>query len=432
MSRWLHAPLALLLLAGAAPAGNLDRALLSRAGQVLEHLNDASCGTAGVLPFRVRVGKHAPTEHSPLSAQLPGRLENALIVVQGGERSAIRVLRSPVGKDGPWRTSRAAFAKLFRQEHEPAWGTGRFKADAFLTGEVSFSAGLKTAQVTIDSVDARSFGTGKLSSRRLASFKVSADLALLRDLGVSLSLASLPRRTEEAALARALEQAALDEKEARPAAGRSPADVAGMRLEVLFDGAVQKIALSSRGVWQAPPVRAGQKVSFRLTRTAAGAGQLGALLRIDGRSTWQEEDDEPALCRKWAFSATTRPQTVLGFYHKKTERRLVVRPFALRPGEARGSWATLDVFAAGKELDQGPHANLTTRSQASARGRTLKDLQARLVRANHLRVTGFASRGSGLRFQTVAFAPLAAVPPAEESNLRSFLGGVTVFIPTAS
>ena len=44
-------------------------------------------------------------------------------------------------------------------------------------------------------------------------------------------------------------------------------------------------------VWRAPPLRAGRKVAFRLTRLAAGTNKLGALLRIDGRSSFAEEDD---------------------------------------------------------------------------------------------------------------------------------------------
>src|SRR5262245_51843644 len=156
MSPRVLSPLVALLLAGPVLAGNLDRALLSRAGQVLEHLNTTPVNTVGVLPFRVQIGKRPAGTHSPLAVQLPGRLENALIVVQGNESGSIRVIRSPEGKQGPWRTSRKAFAALFLDKHTPAWGPGRVKADAFLTGEVSWNAESKSAQVTIERIDAHS------------------------------------------------------------------------------------------------------------------------------------------------------------------------------------------------------------------------------------------------------------------------------------
>jgi hypothetical protein len=416
--------LAALLMAGPAIAGVLDRALLSRAGQVLERIDAAGHKSVGVLPFRVKkAARPASHDAAPLCASLPGRLENALILVQGNDKAAIRVLRGCGLDAGPWHTNAAALAKLFAASFEPAWGGGgKAKADVFVTGEISYTGG-REAQVIVELLEPK-----KAGARKAASFKVDADLALLRDLGLAFGLEK-KARDEAAALAAARAQAREDEKNNRPGAGRTPEDLAGVRVEVLYDGKAQKLTLGRDGAWQAPSPRAGQVVTFALTRLADGEARLGMLLRIDGRSTIGEEEGEQAACQKLLLDGKRKGvrRTVTGVLTRVEGGKPAVRPFPGRAAGARASWIDLDVFAPGEALDDGPESRMSTRALPGAKARTLKELQARLARANGLQLANVTARGPKLRLIDVEAAPFN--DPPGDTPLRSHLGGLSIRIP---
>src|SRR4051794_9104188 len=78
-----------------AEGANLDKGLLKEAGRIMDRLTESSVKTVGVLPFRVKKGeRQAGFDAAPLATGLPGRIENALIVTQGGsELKAIGVIR---------------------------------------------------------------------------------------------------------------------------------------------------------------------------------------------------------------------------------------------------------------------------------------------------------------------------------------------------
>src|SRR5262245_7531668 len=78
-----------------AAAKNLDVALLAQAPKVVSHLCGKKYRRVGVLPFRVRKGERdAGHDEAPLAALLPGRVENALVMVMDAdEKKALEVIQ---------------------------------------------------------------------------------------------------------------------------------------------------------------------------------------------------------------------------------------------------------------------------------------------------------------------------------------------------
>ncbi len=334
---WTTILAALTLMAVAAPgrAGNLDRALIARAGQLLEEVAGAGHKTVGVLPFRVKKGsRYAP---APLARAMAGRLENALIVVQGGtERIAIRVLRE--SGELPPSGGREALTQLFAAERNLAWGDGKAKPDALLTGEVSCAGDHASATVTVELLDPKSWRDGKPAPRRLVRFKVDADAALLRDLGYSFSLPrSVFKRDARPADADALVAAQL----ARDERSRvTPDNVGGMRFEAEYDGVKQKVVAGPNG-FRMPAAKPGQQVVLYLTRTTEEEGRLGAVVRVGGLSLFEEQDGDPADGGKWIFDVKKRGtrEDFSGFY-ARTEKKLT----RSQPFRGLSGWLELDVF----------------------------------------------------------------------------------------
>src|SRR5262249_7358401 len=149
----------LVALAAALPAraANLDKALLDNAPDLLVALKKADVKTVGVMPFSVKRGtRPAAFDTAPLSARLPGRLENALILRRTSQEArAMKVVRDAAGtaaraRIGPWTKNEGSFKKLFTTKYELAWGDSKLPADAFLTGEVRLTGDMKNAEVVVN------------------------------------------------------------------------------------------------------------------------------------------------------------------------------------------------------------------------------------------------------------------------------------------
>jgi hypothetical protein len=236
---------------GSARAGQLDRALLSRGGQVIYYLDDKGYRNVGVLPFEVKKGNRpGSTENSPLALNMTTRLENTLIVSQDASGKTIGVIRNAAGairrkKVGAWETSASALSRLFTQEYDLAWGGKKAKADAFLTGRIiNKGKSRATTTVVIESFDARSMKEGKLVKEKVCSFDVTTDRALLSDLGFSFALSPTvlrrgvtPRDRDRLAIRQVARRDEDDDDE--PQAGQSkahtPDDIAGFSFELLYD-----------------------------------------------------------------------------------------------------------------------------------------------------------------------------------------------------
>jgi hypothetical protein len=409
------------LAAGWCSAASLDRSLIATAGEVLDALAREKVRTVGALPFKVKKGSRASAlATAPLSTNLPGRLENALIVVQGSDKTAIQVIRDAAGtaargSASGWSTSRAAFNKLFTLEYQPAWGAGKVKADAFLTGEVIHSSDNREAtRVVFHLLKPGAWKDGRPAVEEVATFQCSTDRPLLRDLGYAFVL---PRSmvARKGVTSRALDRQALkqlddeeDGKRPQPAQGSASArDVAGMRIEIEYDGKRQPISdlVGGKGqkhpLYQVPAARAGQEVVIYLTRIAAEDAKIGVVLRVNGLSTLEMQDGPPESCTRWIYDPWKKGKRegYSGFYFQKggglEERKfqvLTAEESVGLTGEmgSRAGWIDLDVFVAGEPggdpRDDPDGLTISTRGAVKARGATLKEVREKIARANNLKL----------------------------------------------
>jgi hypothetical protein len=420
-NRWLLLPacLALLIPATATRAAHLDEALLRAAPDILAQLRKHECKNVGVLPFQVKKGtRQASYTAAPLATSLPGRLENALIMRQEDYREPIGVIRDAAGtanraKVGSYLRDPSAFNKLFKTSYDLAWGNKKVMSNAFLTGIVTNSGdhSKTTIQLQLLTPDSRQSGSLKLI-RVGKPIVVMTDRSLLRDLGYTYVLSrSVAKRgvDEEQRDQQAVQQIRRQEQNLnQPSEGENvdPAtlEIAGFAFELRYDGVRQQfrpMAQSQQGAkalqYQADPPKAGAKMALMLKRLAVGDQTLGVVLKVNGRSTWEEEDDEPIRCSKWIYYPKRKgvEDEYEGIQMDVEGKN--VRPFEVLPaaesakraselGE-RAGWIDIDVFASGED-DSGDLQELKISARGMARSSkkyvTLKDLQAALRKANNV------------------------------------------------
>jgi hypothetical protein len=414
----LAALLAGLLCAGAADracAGQLDKGLLRQGGEVLFWLNDRKCQNVGVLPFLVQKGSgNASFEDAPVALNLTTRLENALIVSQDPRGKTIGIIRNAAGtasrsRVGAYRTSPAAFKKLFAQEYNLAWGNQTVKANVFLTGRVVNNGkdGSRTS-VVIEAFDSSSMKSGKLVKAKVCEFTLPTDRALLSDLGYAWALsATVLRRTysnrDRDRLA-TQQVSRRDEDNGTPRAGQSraptPGNIAGFSFEVRYNNrkqAITPLRQAQQGnkapLWTVPVPPPDAEIALVLTRTDRSERTLGVVLKVNGQSTWRKEDRENVRCRKWLFEPSTRgkPEWYLGFYLDTTGKNLLkFRSLPAQESEAgervgRVGWIDVEVFASAEPgTEDESEMQVSTRSVRL--GKSLREVQAAIRKANNVRL----------------------------------------------
>ncbi|MGL4551734.1 MAG: hypothetical protein ACRC33_11145 [Gemmataceae bacterium] len=465
MSHLTRYGLLLAALAAAAPArgANLDKALLDNAPDLLVALKKADIKSVGVLPFAVKRGaRPAGYDAAPLSAGMPGRLENALILRQTSqEEKAMKVLRDATATAakagvGAWSKDAASFQKLFATKYELAWGDKKLPADAFLTGEVRLTGDMKEAEVVVRYFKADGWKDGKPALGELATFKVKTDRSLLRDVGYNAVVSSraLKRKGEQKSDAEALnddviEQVTKEEKEEKPVPdakqpeSHAPSSFAGMKFEVEYDGVKQEINAEVGGDGAKQPSytmaapKPGQKVVMYLTREQAGDNKLGVVLRVNGKSTWEEQDAEPAACRRWVFDAKSvgKREDYAGFYRYGPGGKLVCNEWksldeasaAASEAGVRAGWIDIDVFT-GRDEKAGKDDGLviSTRSMTKKKPATLRELRQQLAKANNMVLSPVAARSmGGLLIGDVNAVPVGELKKDTLGNVVH-LGGISI------
>jgi hypothetical protein len=448
----------LVLGAGVPPAraGNLDAALLVNAADVLTVLHERHYRAVGVLPFQVRkVGEQASYTSAPLAVNLPGRLENALVLATSPRnREPIAVLRDAAGvanraKVGSWRRSASAFEALFRARYPVAWGNATARPDAFLTGLISVAAGRKSARVTVQLFDAKSRRGSSVRMEEVTQFDVAMDRPLLRDLGDGFALSAravsrgvTPRQRDAWALDQQDEDGTRPSKTGRLLPAR-PENIAGMAFAIRYNGKKQTIRPLSAGgrEWQVDPITSG-KVTMVLTRVLKDRRKLGVVLKVNGESTWRWQTHDGLRCGKWVYGPewTGIADELKGFFREKTGKNL--QPFTLlnaRESAARAEelgekagWIDVDVFGEGdaKRPDDsdGRDVTVTTRglARSTQRFHSLGELREALMWANNLRPSAVRARDVG---GLIVASPVAETgPPILSGELRNpvHLGGISI------
>jgi hypothetical protein len=422
----LLAPLALLLgTATPVRAAHLDEGLLKAAPDLLIYLKKEGYRNVGVLPFKVKKGtRQASYLGAPLTASMPGRLENALIMSQGkNEAAAIGIIRDAAGmasraKVGSYTRSPVAFTKLFKTSYNLAWGGKKVKADAFLTGIVSNTGDRSETTVQIQFFTPKSRSGGSLKVVNVGDpIVVKTDRSLLRDMGYTYALArSMTKRGVTAARRdqQAVDQVVQQEQgKKQQKQGQSgaitPDNIAGFAFELRYSGVKQTfrpMAQSQQGAkardYLADPVMPGTAVTMALTPLLPDGKKLGIVLKVNGRSTWQEEAEESIKCRKWIYDLEKKDKEDVfeGIYTDVSGKNL--KPWgvlsaaesakmASEMGE-RAGWIDIDVYASGDKVDQKQQSDeeevmISTRGLARSRKKfaTLEQLQKTLRKANNVK-----------------------------------------------
>lgn len=428
-----------LLLGGAwsAQAGTLDRGLMANSGDVLEFAKQQGWKNIGVLPFQVQRGTRMSSFNGgPLSNNITRRLENALIMsMEADEARAIGIIRDAVStanqaKVGPYLSNDAAFRKLFATTYHLAWGGKQVKADGFLTGRIINTGDRSKTTVIITAFDASHRKGGKLIAQRVAEFTIDTDRMLAADLGYNFALkpslvasrSMKPTRRDQTVWEEIRDEENGQQPGQRPGGqpggqpgqltgaqspDHTPSNIAGFQYELLYDGVSQTLTPvtgtqqgSQATEYQAPPAMAGSNVSMALTRVSDEARKLGAVILINGQSTWQKQDMEPIQCQKWLYDQSRRGQRDLyeGFYTEVSGRNLL-RFRALTAEESvvkaselgnRAGWIDVYVFASsdgGKGTGDEGDMLISTRGMPKVRSRSqsLAALQSGLMQSNNVR-----------------------------------------------
>lgn len=376
--------LALFALASPARAGSLDMELLKKAPDILDDLIKAKIKTVGVLPFKVQRGSRtADYVHAPIATNITNRLENSLIVTQDADETKIVKILRDVGttaarlKVGDYTASQANYKKLFEQKYDLAWGERQAHADGFLTGIITNTGEDRSkTKVTIQLLDEKSMKAGKITPLKSWEMEVRTDRMLLSDLGYNFSLSrdALKKTYTVAMRDRAATTLVAGEDEKSdfvPGPGasdlHSPANVAGFSFELRYDNKPQRISKLPGGKaadYVVASAKPGAKITMHMTRLDKGNYDLGVVLMVNGKNTFDLQDYDAVRCRKWLYgpAAVGLDQIWEGFYTGAGGKDLL-RFKSLSPKESiaaaktlgpKAGWIDVYVFASREKTDSKP------------------------------------------------------------------------------
>jgi hypothetical protein len=311
MSRLFCAMAVLMALAPAGRGDTLDRGLLDHADRLIDACVKSGHKTFGVVKFRVSVPGGPSGYREPLSSSMADRVENLLIACDEKERIG-GVIRG-LGAQVTLRVKEAKRADLFRSQCKLAWGKGKAKPDAVISGRLVFSTGLKDVNVEVEATNAADETT------KLVSFKVAAGRDLLADAGLCFSVPDpslSPAELDEKARKACRESVKIDPTDSTA----GPAQV--VTVEAFRDGKGLRKSKGyyGSGVFETPEAEG--KLSFKLTNT--GKRQAGLVLRVAGRGTIEKEVEQLTLCRK-ILLGPGKSVTLAGHLSIDTEGRQVFK-----------------------------------------------------------------------------------------------------------
>jgi hypothetical protein len=316
-------------------------------------------------------------DNAPLNGNMATRLENLLVIHGGPDDSkAIGVIHNAGQaaarqKVGSWFTNRDQRHKLFDASYPLAWGNRNVKASAILTGKVVTSEDLK--QTTVQIV---CFDRNNVALKEVIRFTLPTDRSLITDLGYSYVLsrgkrdALVARRDDDKVDQGVVEEVkeeeekkgdkvsgedkkqdekggVVDEKkddkkdekkddkkyeekkdqkddkkydDKKPGSKSkytdlSPTNIAGIEFKMLVDGKDQDIRESGTqgdtAPFQVECPPPGKPIYFTLRNTTEK--KLGVVLKLNGVSTFNQQQQSPESCQKWVIGPG-KTYTIKGFY----------------------------------------------------------------------------------------------------------------------
>lgn len=400
--------LALVACAALAPAAvradGIDQGLRDKASQVLQHLQKKGYKNVGVFRFMVKKGKGEPSfTAGELNDNLAIRLENALILADDPKNplGIIHDATTTAAKLEPKFTYRTPEGRqqLFKPSYPLAWGSQKVTADAFLTGLATISADNKEITIEIGAFDKQS---AKVED--ILKFKIDkVDRTMLTDIGQSFVVKrSLVNRRDIDEVNQDASASATSLDEVKPG---QPNPLDGLlKLEVMYNGTAQTLAPGSAGnggEWKLPEPMTGATVTIRMTNQTAD--RLGVVLKVNGKSLIDMEEQAADSCKKWVLEGNKSVE-VKGFYFTPASEgeKPQLDPFKV-VDSLEGSWnpdhigfISCAVFREGPAVDD-PQISLRGLSRrAVSRGlaaKTLADAKEHITQASKAAAAATKSRG---------------------------------------
>lgn len=391
---WIAATLVGTVLAtSSVRADNLDERLLQEAPKVMKFLQTHQYQSVGVLKFRVELGrKPASFNVGAINSNMSRRLQNALILVDDPEKP-VGLLEDPnqvaAAKKLPSYLTPAGREALFHTTFPLAWGQNSAKPDAFVTGLVKVDPNMRKGRVTIESFDARS---PKMSE--VCQFDFDTDRSVLSDLGQGFLVArrGIKATEEDEDKAAAQDAANRDDKKTQGSPLESPDNP--VQLEIRYDGSPQQVANdpSSPGELMVAEPQERQAVAFLLKNVSNE--RVGVVLKVNGRNTLFEEEEEPGQCTKWILDPGEQLE-VKGFSQRDDKREIPFKVLSAGESEAVAYTDNLGIIqlcvfrSGGEQMQISRKASLrglsTSRAAKTARPATLRELQKRTATATKVR-----------------------------------------------
>ncbi len=306
--------------AAARPLPPVDRALLREAPRLMKHCRKHGYRNIGVLKFRIRKGKAAPTDHAgTLNLRLARWLEQALFL-QEDAADPLGVIRNASATAatlaGANHLDERRRDRLFEGKYQLKWGEkgATVAAGAFFTGEVSWAADLKTMEVTVHCL------ARKKAPQQVAKFSARAGIEELVEGGENFNIVRGDSPDSAVRRAAAVRKGELPP----PLSGRARPPV---ELKVLYGRRPVDLEFLRDGTTRIPEPKEGEQVAFVLRRTkAAGSGRFAVVLKVNGENTLYRQRKEDLACTKWVLEPGTAAVRIEGFQvDDGSARRFVVK-----------------------------------------------------------------------------------------------------------
>jgi hypothetical protein len=388
-------------------ADPLDARLEREAPDVMHYLQQHGYHSVGVLKFRVQQPFKAPSFNvGTINVSMADRLENALILANDPKHPVNVIDAATANAAGHLRGAlhRRSFDfdrsvedrhSLLALEYPVAWGDGKVRPDAFLTGDILLSKDNRHATVRITAFDR----TSPRDTHVVREFTLKTYRSLLAECGQTFVVPRGVRGDD-----------ALDDQAAQNATSQDTGTSVTVskdtnnpvKLTILYNGndmgAPAPDPLSPGGeAYTATEPTESDEVVFKVQNV--GPERVGIVLAINGKSTLMEEDitqRDPADCYKWILEPNA-VYAINGFYTQMTGENLkkfrVVDPKTIEDrtallGEYLGQIDLL-VYAQGTAAQKAPgEAEPDKRNlrrgilTGKAKPRTLAEAQSVVARAS--------------------------------------------------
>jgi hypothetical protein len=306
----------------------LDARLAREAPDVMNYLQQHGYHNVGVLKFRVQPPFQSPNFNvGTINVSMADRLENALVlandpkhpvnIIDAATANAASHLHGvPPRRPFDFAKSVEDRNSLLAVEYPVAWGDGKVRPDAFLTGDIILSKDNRQATVRITAFDR----TSPKDTHVVHEFTLPTYRTLLAECGQTFVVPRGLRGVE-----------ALDNKAAENATTQdtgTPFTVSKdtnnpVKLTILYNGNDMGVPASDPAspggeAYTAPEPKESDVVVFKVQNV--GTDPVGVVLAINGKSTLMEEDitkSDPADCYKWILAPNTE-YVINGFYTQMT------------------------------------------------------------------------------------------------------------------